>query len=160
MTKLFISNTDDIINSLDVIARIKKLQDDRDALNTEIEKAQEVYDAAFERSDETLPMAGDALNMVREKLEQWCREDARELNLLEALAEEAEGCAANWQHGESLIRDSYFITYAQDVAYDIGGIAAELSVWPLNCIDWVKATKQLQADHSSVEFGDVVYWVT
>lgn len=80
-----------------------------------------------------------------------------ELRILKALAEEAEGYAADWKYGEQLIRDSYFKDYAQQLAYDIGAINAEAS-WPNNCIDWDQATRELQMDYASVDFDGVTYW--
>lgn len=35
-------------------------------------------------------------------------EEAEELAILKAFADEAEGYSSNWQYGEALIRDSHF----------------------------------------------------
>jgi hypothetical protein len=118
-----IDNTEDIIDSRDVIARIADL---------------EVYEG-----DEATPLDED---------------DAAELKALRALAEECEGYAADWQHGEALIRDSYFEAYARDLAEDLGAIQRDAS-WPNNFIDWPAAVQALQSDYTSVEFDGVTYWV-
>lgn len=57
----------------------------------------------------------------------------------------------------TLIRDSHFEAYAEQLADDIGAINAELS-WPNNCIDWERAARELQMDYSTVEFDGVTYW--
>jgi hypothetical protein len=83
--------------------------------------------------------------------------DWDEYRALKAFAEEAEGYCSDWRHGETLIRDSYFETYAQELAEDIGAINANAS-WPNNCIDWEQAARELQTDYTSAEFDGVTYW--
>ena len=85
-------------------------------------------------------------------------DEQAELKALLALQEEAEGYCPDWQDGATLIRDSYFQTYAEQLAEDIGAIDPKAS-WPLNCIDWEKAASELQYDYTSVEFDGVEYWV-
>lgn len=79
------------------------------------------------------------------------------LDALEELAEEAEG-TPDWQYGETLIRESYFTEYAQQLAEDIGAIGED-NQWPLHCIDWERAARELQQDYFSVEFNGVTYFV-
>lgn len=114
-----ISNTDDIIDSRDVIARIEALKSERDAA---------------ENSGE-----------------------ASELEALEALASKAEG-SPDWNYGVTLIRDSYFRDYAEQLADDIGAIDRNAN-WPVNCIDWDEAAGQLKMDYFQVDFGGVTYWI-
>lgn len=125
-----IRNTEDIIDSRDVIARIDYLEDEKLSVGEE----------------------PDAL------LEWDNTDEAEELKALLALAEEAEGYAADWKHGEALIRDSYFKEYAQELADDIGAVPAGLT-WPCTCIDWDQAARELQMDYTQVEFDGVTYWI-
>lgn len=132
-----ITNADDIIDSRDVIARIEELESERDA----------------ECEGET-DEADEAARVI------WAEDnpdDAKELAALQALAEECEGYS-DWQHGEILIRDSYFEEYARDLADDIGAIPADAR-WPLTCIDWEQAARELQYDYSLVSFDGVDYWI-
>lgn len=55
----------------------------------------------------------------------------------------------------TFILDPYFPEYAEQYAADIGAIKS--TDWPMNCIDWDQAAKQLQSDFSSVEFGNYTY---
>lgn len=80
-----------------------------------------------------------------------------ELKALEALAEEASG-SPDWPHGETLIRDTYFQDYAEQLADDIGAIPANVD-WPLTYIDWPAATDALKQDYMSVDFDGVEYWI-
>lgn len=57
----------------------------------------------------------------------------------------------------TLIRDSYFEDYAQELAEDIGAIDPN-AAWPTNCIDWERATRELQMDYTSAEYDGVTYW--
>lgn len=125
-----VNNSEDIIDSHDVIARIDELED-----------------MLPKSAHEILPGDTDEINELR-----------AELTVLKALAEEAAQYAPNWQYGEALIRDSYFKEYAQQLAEDIGAINAD-ATWPNNCIDWDRAVRELQMDYSSVDFDGVDYWI-
>jgi hypothetical protein len=85
-------------------------------------------------------------------------DDIAELETLKVLAEEAEGYAEDWKHGEALIRDSYFTEYAQQLAEDMGAVS-ENQNWPNTCIDWEEAARQLQQDYTEVDFDGVAYWI-
>ncbi len=125
-----ISNTADIIDSRDVIARIEQLESDRESVEEEGKRG---------------------------RLKEWDDEYGAELAALKALADEAEGYAPDWHHGAALIRDSYFTTYAQDVADDLG--VCNGTEWPLTCIDWDQAARELQMDYTAVDFDGVTYWI-
>ena len=131
-TRTEISNSQDVIDSRDVIARIAELEEER----TDIEG----------QPDSTDTLAA------------WDEDYGDELKGLVALAEEAEGYAADWKYGETLIRDSYFTEYAEQLADDLGCIPVN-AAWPMSCIDWDEAARQLQQDYTQVSFGGVDYWI-
>jgi hypothetical protein len=83
-------------------------------------------------------------------------DDQELLETLKAFAEEGETCA-DWIHGETLIAESYFKTYAQDLAEDIGAIDSDAS-WPNTCIDWDQAVSDLLMDYTAIEFDDNTYY--
>lgn len=58
----------------------------------------------------------------------------------------------------TLIRDSYFTTYAEELADDIGAIDRDAR-WPLNHIDWEAAASELQMDYTSVTLDGIDYWI-
>jgi hypothetical protein len=113
-----IDNTEDLIDSRAIIARIAYLDDE----------------------------------------EELDDDERDELEALRALAEEAEGYCPDWPYGATLILDSYFEEYAEQFADDIGAIDRDAS-WPLSCIDWERAARELQMDYTSIDFGGVTYWV-
>lgn len=137
-----LSNGDDVIDSRDVIARLEELQDERNALVDDLNAAE-----------------GDAEAGVHATaLAAWDEENGAELAALGKLNDEAEGYASDWHHGETLIRDSYFEDYAQQLAEDIGALE-NCNNWPATCIDWKRAARELQMDYTAVDFDGVTYWV-
>lgn len=83
---------------------------------------------------------------------------AEELAALLALEKEASPYADDWEHGETMIRDSYFEEYAEELASDIGAINKEAN-WPLNHIDWKAAAEALKQDYTEVRFKGVSYQI-
>jgi len=131
-----IDNTADIIDSRDIIARIAYLRD--------------LWAETTGDDPGDYSLSGD------DWLTGLSEDERDELVTLLELAEEGE-TLADWQHGETLIRDSYFEEYARELAEDIGAVASD-AAWPAYCIDWQRAARELQADYTSLDFDGVTYW--
>ena len=129
-----IRNTDDLIDSRDVIARIEELATELDGATL---------------NEETSTWKLDGVDMTEQR---------EELDKLEALAAQGEDYAPDWSRGETMIHDGYFQDYAEQLADDIGAINSE-ATWPNNCIDWKRATRELKMDYTSIDFDGAVYWV-
>lgn len=84
-------------------------------------------------------------------------DELAELDALTELAREGAG-SSDWEYGETLIRDSYFEDYAQELAHDCG-MVAESSSWPNYCIDWERAARELQVDYTPLDYHGVTYWI-
>ena len=89
--------------------------------------------------------------------------ERKELAALRVLLDELKGNGGDeqWQgdwYPLTLVRDSYFTSYAQGIAEDCSNIDFATLSWPLTCIDWNQAARELRMDYSSVEFGGVTYW--
>lgn len=65
---------------------------------------------------------------------------------------------SDWEYGVCMVNDSYFTEYAQEFAEDLGAIP-DNPAWPLYCIDWEWAARELQYDYTPVDFLGVTYWV-
>jgi hypothetical protein len=156
-----IDNSDDIIDSRDVISRIEELTSEREGLTEALTAAQEALTATVEGEESPMEEAAaqEAVDAATTALEEWDGDNAAELNNLEALQEQAEGYASDWRHGEQLIRDSYFESYARELAEDLHGNKIRDAEWPFSCIDWDRAVRELQMDYTSVDFDGVTYWV-
>lgn len=89
-------------------------------------------------------------------------DEIEELATLEALLEEckdAGGGDEQWNgdwYPVTLIRESYFEEYAQELAYETGAIT-DGAQWPYTCIDWAQAARELKMDYTGVEFDGVTY---
>lgn len=132
-----IDNTEDVIDSRDVIARIEELR-------------ASWAEATGDDPDDYASLSTDDLRAGLSD------DEAEELTALQELASEGE-TLSDWVHGETLIRDSYFTEYAQELAEDIGAIGSG-NQWPLYCIDWERAARELQMDYTPIEFDGVTYW--
>lgn len=89
--------------------------------------------------------------------DQMDADDAEELAALIAFRDEMSDYCPDWEHGETLIADHYFRDYAQELAEDIGAVPSDLS-WPVSCIDWEQAARELRMDYTSAELAGVTYW--
>lgn len=146
-----ISNTDDVIDSRDVIARIEELETERERW---------VAEDTLSR-----PCARDQLSPRTEivtlaSADAWAEEfsdEAKELAALKALAEEGETYAPDWESGEALIRDDHFQRYAEEMVSDIGDLPKEIPHYIV--IDWEATAKNIQQDYTSIDFDGVTYWV-
>jgi hypothetical protein len=127
-----INNTEDIIDSRDVIARIEYLEAEHD--------------------DEQCGPDLDTCVDIEEHQD--------ELPALKALASDAGGYMPDWPYGVGLIRDSYFEDHARELAEEMaGGIEREMvNRWPFTCIDWEQAADELKQDYTEVIFDGVSYW--
>lgn len=131
-----ISNADDIIDSRDVIAHIDEL---REAL-FDTHQAEGGCDSEFEAW-----LSGNS------------SEEAEELRILEALAEEGEAYAPDWEYGETLIRASYFTEYAEELVKDTEGLPRELPAYIV--IDWEATAENLKVYYTEIEFDGVAYLI-
>lgn len=149
-----ISNSENVLDSRDIIARIEELQDERNTLQGTIDTAKE----AHEEEETDKGAYQDDLEAVEEALSEWDEsEEGNELKVLLALQEEAEA-SPDWKYGETLIRDTYFETYARELAEDCGMIE-KCDTWPGRCIDWEQAADELKQDYFSVDFDGQDYWI-
>lgn len=159
-----ISNSDDVIDSRDVIARIEELEGEREALAEAVTEAKNEFDqaAAEATSQDEVNEFGDKHAEAKDALQAWDDDVdcGGELKALKALADEAQGYCSDWRHGAGLIRESHFKDYAQQFAEDIGAIKADASSqWPYTCIDWEKAARELKMDYTEVDYDGVAYLV-
>lgn len=88
-----------------------------------------------------------------------CDEDAATLlEQIQALAEEFGSDLADIADNEpTMIHERYFKDYAMELADDTGAIDSDAG-WPMSCIDWDQAARELRMDYTSVSFGGHDYW--
>ena len=131
-----IDNTEDIIDSRDIIERIEELEAICLPVRN-VETGEDELDPSYTESE---------------------REDAaEELATLKAVAVVGEDYIADWEHGEALIRDSYFEDHARELAHDCGMVDEKVR-WPMDHIDWEAVAETLKQDYTELDFDGVTYW--
>jgi hypothetical protein len=66
------------------------------------------------------------------------------------------GGIPDWIYGETLIAESYFVEYAQELAHGIGAVNDDHG-WPLMHINWDAAAEALKADYVELEILGSTY---
>lgn len=175
-----VHNGADVVDSRDILERIAELESERDAMTLEIfmpggtieHEGQEWMLVATSGADDTATFENEDERTITfsqdealKKLVAWRYDaeseidDAVELRTLTALVDDINANAGDSaKDGVGLIRDDYFVTYAEELADDIGAINKKAE-WPNNFIDWDAAAEALQQDYSAIEWDGVTYWV-
>lgn len=125
-------NSDDIIDVRDIIDRIEELETELEGLGSE----------------------GDA--EANNRAEDWS-----ELQTLTAIMDDLKGYGGDEQwrgdwYPVTLIRESYFTDYTQEMLEDCGTIPRDLPHWVH--IDWEATAREVKVDYSSVEIDGVTYF--
>ncbi len=140
-----ISNQDDVIDSRDVIAKIEELE-------SELQQACEDQSKNNEFEPWLENMAADEKGVMQDA--------AQELLALRELASEAES-SPDWIHGETLIRESYFTDYIEQLIDDCYEMPKEFKSgnWPWRhmTIDFEAAADEAKQDYMEVDFDGETY---
>jgi len=83
--------------------------------------------------------------------------EQKELEELESLRDEiGESRGKISEDNGPFVHESDFEDYAMELADELGAIPRDAS-WPLTCIDWEKAARELQYDYSTVTWQGTDY---
>lgn len=137
-----IYNNQNVIDSRDVVERIEELQTLCENFMTE--NGLEEY-PGFKNCDE------------ESKWFDWDLDEGEELYYLQDFVEQYGNLSA-WKDGLTLVRDSYFGEYAEDLAYELYDIKSDQ--WPFTCIDWGEAANELKNDYTCLDFHGEDYWAS
>jgi antirestriction protein len=90
-----------------------------------------------------------------------CAEYAEELTALRALLGELAGAGGDEQwrgdwYPVTLIRESYFVDYVQELLEDCGEIPKNLPHYIH--IDWERTARDIRVDYSGADFHGATYW--
>lgn len=125
-----ITNSDDIIDSRDIIARIEELQGERDSW----EESGEGTEWEAENPD-----------------------DAEKLKTLESLAEEGKTYSGDWEYGAILIHEDHFTDYCQELVSDTGDLSSDILNYLV--IDWEATAENIRQYYSKIDFDGQTYLV-
>jgi hypothetical protein len=78
-------------------------------------------------------------------------DETAELTALRVLAESGESMR-DWSFGLTLVRESHFVEYAEELAGDTDLLQGESADWPFRHIDWQAAADELRGDYTSFVF--------
>lgn len=123
------SENDDVVDSRDIIARIEYLRAFLADLPDNV--SPETYDPDDDKR-------GDRSEAVKEY------DELRELESM------GESYAPDWSHGETLINEDYFTTYAEELVKDIGDLPQEIPAYI--AIDWEATAQNLKVDYTEISF--------
>lgn len=170
-----VSNTEDIIDSRDIVARIEELESEtgrEDCANCDgtgyvfapgedVQGGEDGGVVCGVCNEIGTTLVGLSEVNDRDRAEAiGLLEEYEELLTLRALVEEIDNCAGDSaRDGVTLIRDSHFERYAMELADEVCELPPGGLRWPYTCIDWEHAARELQHDYSTVEFNGVTYWV-
>lgn len=150
-----IDNTQDLIDSRDIIERIEDLE----------AALQEAYEATKEKGETNLDFdewreAVISDQSAAHENEFW--DDAKELRALQALAKECDH-VSDWAYGETLIREDYFTKYIENLIDDCYEMPKEMNSgnWPYRhmTIDYEAAAEEAKIDYEEVDFDGVTYFI-
>ena len=126
----------DVIDVRDIIARVLELRGERDEYNDEM-GSPDAWDGVPDGEPEELAMLEDILS----ELAGYGGDEGFEGDL----------------YPYQLIADGYFQEYTQNLAEECGMVDTNAR-WPMNCIDWEQAARELQMDYSYIQIHDSSYW--
>ncbi len=84
-------------------------------------------------------------------------EEKERYDALKDFTDELESYCSDYHYGETLIADSYFVEYAEQLAEDIGAIDRDAQ-WPLSYIDWNAAADALKQDYTTSEWDGHTFY--
>lgn len=144
-----ITNSDNIIDSRDVIERLDKLET-------------ELTEAYGGQSDEPEMSFVEWIEETADDNEATFQDAAQEYRALKSLADEAD-CSADWNYGETLIREDAFTDYIEELIKDCYEMPKQLTSgdWPYRhmTIDYEAAADEAKADYMEVDFDGETYLI-
>ena len=124
------------IDSRDIIERIKELEAMKDSMQQDVDNGK---------------TSGSELAL-------WLQgEEAEELNALIAFAEEASQYSSDWEYGETLIHEDYFVEYCMEMLKDCGELPTNIP-WYI-VIDEEATAENLKCDYAELEFDGQTYYM-
>lgn len=170
-----IDNTEDLLDSRDIIERIEELESEQDSYVEEYEEAKEEADelaeekggewVATERLCDAINALSTYWDLTPEEIDDAVAgfrnpEDGfngdEELHILKRLADQLEGYG-DWSHGETLIRYDYFEEYVEEMLKDCGDLPKDIP-WYIK-IDWEATAENIKVDYTEADFDGVTYYM-
>jgi len=156
-----ITNSDNVIDSRDIIARIEELEDERETLEENIatlETERKEHDPEDGEYDTT---ELDAAHAELAEFDEGYGDNVT-LEDLKQLAADCRGCS-DWDYGAQLINEDYFTAYIENLIDDCYEMPKELNSgnWPYRhiTIDYEAAAEEAKGDYTKVDFAGQTYLI-
>ena len=150
-----ICNSEDILDTRDIDARIYELESTIEDYHTEKnDLADEINDIHAEHPEDESTLRLQELEKELSELD-YPEDEIAELETLKKLMEEVRNYT---REDGDLIRDSYFEDYARDLVEDIGDIPKDLPGYIV--IDWEATSDNLRQVYAGVDYDGVTYLVS
>lgn len=154
-----------IIDSRDIINRIKELEDSisdcDEPTDEEYELANRFY-AMLDAGEELSEEEETQFEELRDKIHDWdnTEDEREELEILKEFNEEGEEATSEWRYGVTLILEDYFEDYARELAGEVSSLPRDWeNEWPFTHIDWEEAAEALKMDYFELDFAGNTYLV-
>lgn len=148
--------TDSTIDSRDIIEAQETLQAERDDLSEAVDDAETAYNGDPDES--TL----QALDNARLALSEWDADNADSLAALSSICADGEN-HSDWSHGETLILESYFVEYIEELIRDCYSLPNEMksNAWPWRhiSIDYEAAADEAKDDYAEITHDGTTYYI-
>ncbi len=142
----------------DVYTEYDDLEEQHTSLKDALSEAREELEAVDKDDLAEQVEATEAVVEALRELNEWEQENLERLNALKDFCDDLDSYGGGRQENETLIAEENFADYAEQLAEDIKPSASiDYSTWPLNCIDWEKAAKDLRYDYTEHEFQGTTY---
>lgn len=147
-----------ILDTRDLAKRLEELQDERNTLVEAIDEAQEILDNSEEGNEEvdgTVELSDLEKDVfdAKQDLIDWDNDNKEELDDLEWIESEI----SEWRYGATLIDESDFVEYCQELLEDIGELPRDMPSHIV--IDWEATADNLKAYYITVTYQGTYYLV-
>lgn len=154
-----------IIDSRDLQTRFEELESEREDLESEIEDAKQAVQDAYDARQgcdtaDTIAAHHEAMdteNEARKALADWDTENGEEFEALRDICDEGQGITSDWTHGATLILESHFTDYCQELVSDIGDMPRKIPSYIV--IDWEATAENLKVDYTTITIEGDDYYV-
>lgn len=95
------------------------------------------------------------IRFEEEELENWVQDFESEINEINEINEIEIECT-DFQYGESLINEDYFVEYCEELCKDCGYISTDFPSWIE--IDWEATANNISQDYTTVNYQGETYY--
>ena len=154
---------EDVISSDDIIELHEELTSIKEDFEFDIEVlGKKLKDDSLTGEDHTITK--DQLAQVIKDYDDFMNEHLGDLKSLEEIVEDGEAVIADWNYGATLIKESYFKEYIQELVQDCYPEFTEdvlnRNEWPYSCVevDWDMAVRDAKMDFYPISINNVDFY--